>query len=86
MLGEREQSENHNYEWRVVCSDANGLIVPAVQSPGKTLKIVTVKKALLLDTLVCLAFLVYKGPKMKLGSCFRESTMQFSGPILGVFS
>ena len=31
---------------------------------------------------MCLAFLVYKGFKMKLGSCCRESKMQFSGPTL----
>ena len=31
---------------------------------------------------VCLAFLVKKGPKKKLGSCCREQKTQFSGPAL----
>ena len=31
---------------------------------------------------MCLARLVYNGPKMKLGSCCRERKMQLSGPTL----
>ena len=36
----------------------------------------------LLNATVCLAFLVYQGPKMKSGSCCGESKTQFSGPTL----